>query len=1218
MTTRTAAFAEASPSALSNLELFATNAGPWTVCGKAEVRPTAESVIIRDGFLMNATSCENVEIRLRVRAPKDAPEVQLWAGFRARDRHHRYVVALRGGNNNHVYLARYGSAGLSRFLGVSPLDFSPEVGVWYSLRIVLRGKRIRVFLGDEAVPCVDVEDDGAGWTEGGVVLGGGYLPAEFSDLEIRRLESANDVADTGLHAPGVKASAVENREKTGFRHAVYQPAFIEAFTAPRTEIPLDGHWLFLPVNEDAAASADPAGPAHDDSRWHTIDVPNLWTPMLAWLHGETTFNEFEGVSKSKGVNDKILLEEAARLESYGFDWERTQIAWYRHHVVLPSDIAGRRFELCFDAVAKACEVWFNGALVGTHVGMFGELRCDVTDVAKPGANVLAVKVLRNPKNLTDQNHNIVGLAESVEVTTSMLSSMPRDMICHDPAGIWQPVKLVVTREVFVRDVFVQPGLDGARLQIEIGARESACDAAVSIGYIVRLRETGEVLVANDEAAHARADQRGSVCIDLPKVSPKLWHPETPHLYDLEIRLHRDGRLTDSHVTTFGFRTFSTSGNRFLLNGQPYWLRGANHFPHGVKPNDRELARRFIALAREGNVRATRSHVAPFTKAWVDETDRQGMLLSFEGIWPWLMLTGEIPNARLLDIWRADFAALIRKYRNHPSIVLWTINNEMKFYVFDADNHDLLRRKWAVVSDMIGKVRELDPTRPVVADSGYVRGAHRANYEAIVRKENFDDGDVDDVHQYYAWYHPSFTTAHQGEFARDIASPDRPFISQELSSGYPRNDDGLPVRFYLFKHGTPLALVGDYAFEHNDPRHFLERLAFILKNTGEAIRRSNRADVAGVMHFAYLTWFKNVHDEATIRPWTAPYRAIRSTLQPVLISADFFGRHFFQGDTVPFTLHIINDAADARALAPGLLKWAVVDADGAVLSEGGVPSPEVPYYDNRTLAADIVMPGFSDTAGRREAKLQFSLVVDGKKVSENNYDVVLGSRAWAGRGPARLVDGTRPEEFWLHDPEGAFREAFAGCSVASLPDFGDLARRDIPLAVVAFSGEKTRSSLAGLRGYLEAGGRLLLLNAGEALRELLPEAVESWRAVDGQIVNVKLPESPVFDGIEPLDLAWFNCGPCVPPAACDGVFQVNAHNPDVTVLAEFCDFHNYLAKPADIVGYSGTPLFECSVGKGVALVCELSPAALRHDPVASRVLFNGLNYLTNWNQKPLRP
>ncbi len=342
---------------------------------------------------------------------------------------------------------------------------------------------------------------------------------------------------------------------------------------------------------------------------------------------------------------------------------------------------------------------------------------------------------------------------------------------------------------------------------------------------------------DDTVAEASAAELATLEFDLPTVSPLHWHPDAPHLYELEIQLHRNGEMLDHHKTIFGFRTFETRGNRFYLNGQPYWLRGANHFPHGLRPNDREVARNFIALAREGNIRTTRFHVAPLTKAWAEESDRQGLLVSFEGIWPWLMLNGAPPSPALLDAWQEDFASLVRKYRNHPSIILWTINNEMKFYLFDKEDKAMLQRKWAVVTRMIKTVRQLDPSRPIVADSGYVRRQYQEGYDTVVKPGGYDDGDVDDVHQYYSWYHPSYTTACNGEFAEGIASPDRPFISQELSSGYARNDDGLPVRFYLYKHGTPLALIGDLAYEHNDPAHFLNRLAFTTKETIEAIRRT---------------------------------------------------------------------------------------------------------------------------------------------------------------------------------------------------------------------------------------------------------------------------------------------------------------------------------------------------------------------------------------------
>ena len=123
-----------------------------------------------------------------------------------------------------------------------------------------------------------------------------------------------------------------------------------------------------------------------------MDVPNFWKPTVTWLYGETGFPDLSGVSNMKGISDKFYLEEVKRLDGYTFDWRNTRSAWYRHYVDLPSDLAGRRFELCFDAIAKVSEVWVNGVHIASHTGMFGEVRQDVTSAVKPGRNLIAVYV----------------------------------------------------------------------------------------------------------------------------------------------------------------------------------------------------------------------------------------------------------------------------------------------------------------------------------------------------------------------------------------------------------------------------------------------------------------------------------------------------------------------------------------------------------------------------------------------------------------------------------------------------------------------------------------------------------------------------------------------------------------------------------------------------------------------------------------------------------
>lgn len=1134
-------------------------------------------MIIAGGFFRQTETHGDGELRFILRAPEGAAEVQAWVGFRCRDRHSRYTVALRGGNNNHLHLARLAPDGGARFLGIAPLDFAPVVGKWYELRVVLDGLRIQVYLDGEESPRLDVVDDDKGWTCGSAVLGGGYLPTEITHFSIK---------------PGVKARAMAaapkatNRLTPGFRHADYHPLTVSSLHSVREEISLDGYWLFRPVKPGSSLE-EARAVSCDETNWHTIDVPNLWTPFLSWLHGETTFHELEGVSSSKGINDKVWLEEMARVEGYGFDWKTTQEAWYRHHLVLPEDIAGRRFELRFGAVAKSCAVWINGCFAGSHVGMFGEVRIDASTHLHAGENVIAVQVLRNPENLSVKDDRIVGIAESVEVTVDMTSSLPKDIICHDPAGIWQPVTLIVTRDIKVSEVFVQPALDTARIAVSLDVPEEIATGLLRVSYAVRHLETGDILIMDDSVAEASAAELATLEFDLPTVSPLHWHPDAPHLYEVEIQLHRDGEMLDHHTTTFGFRTFETRGNRFYLNGQPYWLRGANHFPHGLRPNDREVARNFIALAREGNIRTTRFHVAPLTKAWAEEADRQGLLVSFEGIWPWLMLNGAPPSPALLDAWYDDFSSLVRKYRNHPSLILWTINNEMKFYLFDKTDKAMLRRKWEIVTRMIQTVRQLDPSRPIVADSGYVRRQYQEGYDTVVRPGGFDDGDVDDVHQYYSWYHPSYTTACHGEFAEGIASPDRPFISQELSSGYARNDDGLPVRFYLYKHGTPLALIGDLAYEHNDPAHFLNRLAFTTKETIEAIRRTNRDLAAGALNFSYLTWFKDVHTTSPA-PW-APYHALKLALQPVLVSVELAGLHFFCGDTLRRTVVLINDAADASDLAAGTLIWEIVDPSGRVLSTGTQATPRMDYYSNTRIPVDFVMP--RSVEGRCEADLRLRLVIDGRTVTENRYGILVATRQWAALS---LAGRKSPADHMGWTPH---RDSTVSPGAT-------------PYLIVRGDDEGVAQHLPALRSYVERGGRLLFLNAGKLLPIMLPGIVKSYRKVRGEIVHAFLPESPVFDGIESRDLAWFYSDGSTPALACEGVFRLDRDHPRTTILAQFCDYHNYLNNPEDIMEYTGTPLWECQLGSGLIVASEMNPAAVANDPIAARLEANLFAYIAD--------
>ena len=1084
-----------------------------------------------------------------------------------------------------------------RFLGFAPLDFKPVPGIWYHLRVATLGSRFEVFLNDEKLPRLNVEDPQPLWTGGRVLLGGGWLPTEYSGLVVRELSEEEGDAFEALGnkqwtSPPVDKEALRKKER-----GEYVPQEISLPNVSRASVSLDAKWLFMP-DYQLPKDGLPVGLNYDDQGWHVMAVPSFWTPGLSWLHGETAFNDLDEFSRTKGVADSLYVERLQQCDSYTFDWHKTGAAWYRHYIDLPTDIANGHFELTFDAIAKVSKIWVNGIEVGGHTGMFGQIKCDVTKAIIPGCNVIAVHAISRPNSQRDAN-KVEGVAVTVEVTSAMLHDLPHGMFQDDVGGIWQPVELTETAPTYVEDCFIKPSLHEADVDADI-RNQSSEPEKLKVAYSIVSVQDGAILYSNevDQPFVAEPGVTNHLSLRTPWLTPKLWSPQTPNLYKFELELRSGGKVIDNYCERFGFRTFMVDGNKFLLNGKPFWLRGANPFPNTLMPNDKELARHFIEMAREGNVTVTRSHIVPFTSTWLDAADEGGMAVSFEGTWPWLMLEGEPPDDDLIKAWRDEFISLIKEYRNHPSIILWTVNNEMKFEVLDQNNPARLSKKWDILNDTIKAMRQADPTRPIVADSSYVRKEAEEGYKTVVKANGLDDGDVDDRHSYFGWYDPSFFHLYDGEF-NQLSTPGRPFISQEMSTGYPNNDDGHPVRFYLFKNYTPQALVGDDAYENADPSIFLKRQAFMTKELVETIRRTGRESTAGLLMFSYLTWFQDPWLAGDGKPWPA-YYALKTAMQPVLVSAELYGRHFYADETFRRRVCVVNDADDGQTISGGHLIWQIKYKD-TVLSCGDVGLPSIGYYSNCWVDVDFTTPK-NLPMPRLDGQLVLQLKARGEVLSENNYDVVIATDGWA----AGDVQGKKEITLWRAEASD-----FAGMKDIEAKPVSSIAMADPKNLLVVGDLTKvpmTTNEIGQLRDFVHRGGHVLMLHPGKNLMWLFPERVTSFKAKEGEIVTMHVPESPVFSGIEPLDLSWFERGGRRLPLACTGVYHIVEGDADTLALAEQCDIHGYLKDTSQISEISGTPLVEIRFGAGCLLASEMNFESAKKDPIASRLLANIVNYM----------
>ena len=654
---------------LLSKDSFSISKPQFTKVGKGLCKVQDGVLATRDSYAsIGSAEWENYTISFEARTPKTEEQVQIWFGFREQGRNNRYLVGFKGGFQNDIEIARMGLMGDDRFLGIRNLDFNPTLGVWYAFKIEVCKNRFRVFINNENTPRIDVIDDkGDMLTKGKVVLGGAWIKNEFRNLEVTRLSDTymDPIKSKEYSYYLTPKQKVEKRIK---ERKQYKKVKISHINPIRTTISLDGNWLFKPdhelINREQAIDANSS-----DDDWHILEVPNFWNPSRIWLHGETFMDE----EHQKGASDTYFQKETDRCENYTFDYKKTNIGWYRQWVDLPDSLNDKNIELNFDAVSKMAEVYVNGKLAGNNKGMFGEIKLDITKFLKPGSNLIAVKVMKDYTKDIKNANEIATIAVTVEVTNQMLKDIPHGFFRDEPVGIWQPVKLIITNPVKIVDTYIKPNLTGASFEIQL-RNTSKLKKTFNLNTSIKEKGTNDILIETESIKKIilKEGEYKTVTFEINNLNPKLWSPETPNLYSFNFNLKesKTNKLLDSETIQSGFRTFETKGDYFYLNGKQYWLRGANHTPHALGINDADLANKTLQMYHDGNIAVTRSHTIPYSEVWLKAADEQGVGISYEGTWPWLMIgigEGSIPKKELLNIWSNEWIRLMKKYRNHPSL-----------------------------------------------------------------------------------------------------------------------------------------------------------------------------------------------------------------------------------------------------------------------------------------------------------------------------------------------------------------------------------------------------------------------------------------------------------------------------------------------------------------------------------------------------------------------
>ena len=372
------------------------------------------------------------------------------------------------------------------------------------------------------------------------------------------------------------------------------------------------------------------------------------------------------------------------------------VAWYWREFDAPANPhTGGRWLLRFWAVDYLAEVWLNGKSVGGHEGGETPFVLDVTDAIRAGANnLLAVRVL----NPTHERIDGIVLKE----TPKQARSIPyRAGDAYNHGGITGSVELLVMPAVRVEDLFARAEPKTGTIKIQTNVRNAAKTAARSrVEFTIAPAASGETLrVAVVERELPPGDTMVEAEVKLDH--PRLWELNDPFLYRVT------AQVSDSEQSVrCGFREFRFEDGYFRLNGRRVFLRSThtcNHFPVGLKlPPDPDMARRDLLNLKVMGFNMIRFIWGGAERYQLDLCDEIGLMVYEESFASWPMQD----SPKLAERWERSISELIRRDRNHPSVVIWGLLNEVR---------DIPHFRLAASS--LPLVRKLDETRMVFLNSG---------------------------------------------------------------------------------------------------------------------------------------------------------------------------------------------------------------------------------------------------------------------------------------------------------------------------------------------------------------------------------------------------------------------------------------------------------------------------------------------------------------------
>ncbi|MBQ0736346.1 glycoside hydrolase family 2 TIM barrel-domain containing protein [Aquimarina celericrescens] len=432
-------------------------------------------------------------------------------------------------------------------------------------------------------------------------------------------------------------------------------------------ISFNAEWKFFEGHAENAEDFD-----FDDSDWETVHLPHDYSTVDVRQQDSIHVGPF--VKSIKDGKDVGYL--------------RGGIAWYRKELTLSDKEKNKRVILHFDGVQSETTLWVNGTKVGEHHYGYTAFYFDLTSYLKENVpNSIAIKV----------------------VTPEQSSRW------FTGAGLYRNVGISFVHPIHFKTwgaqiVTSHLSKDEATITIDSEIKNTTNQEA-NIEVAIEIFNDQKELAqrTNDTLIHIPALKEDKLRLKTQVSQPHLWNLDAPLLYTAKLILKNKGKIIDEYHQEFGIRSLDFSAKKgFLLNGKETLLKGACiHHDNGLLGAAAypEAEERRVRLLKENGFNAIRTAHNPPSKAFLEACDRLGMLVIDEAFDMWIepkKLNGY--SRHFEKSWKKDLGHMVLRDRNHPSVIMWSIGNEIKER---ADSTGL-----AIAREMISHIKELDSTRPI--------------------------------------------------------------------------------------------------------------------------------------------------------------------------------------------------------------------------------------------------------------------------------------------------------------------------------------------------------------------------------------------------------------------------------------------------------------------------------------------------------------------------